>query len=146
MKKIIVIVGIIVSFLYSDSITQEFLEYTNKIINYNFDLKHFEEINPPFEPVVRIVNGKEMKNKETLIKTIKIDILSIFNKQAYFLINVYLGDQLIKSYTKWIKEGSKISNCIVKKITLNSVFLQCKNKKLIKTLNKKIPGLRNNND
>jgi len=142
MKKIIVVFGIIISFLYSDSVTQEFLEYTNKIVNYNFDLKHFEDIHPPFEPVVRIVNGKEIKNNKTLVKTIKINLLSIFNNQAHFLINVYLGDQLIKSYTKWAKEGSRISKCTLKNIYLDKVFLKCGNKTLIKTLNKKIPGIK----
>ena len=142
MKKVIFILGMMFTFLYSDAITQKFLEYTNKIVNYNFDLKHFEDIHPPFEPVIRIVNGKEIKNNKTLVKTIKINLLSIFNNQAHFLINVYLGDQLIKSYTKWAKEGSKISKCIIRKITLDKVFLKCGNKKLIKTLNKKIPGIK----
>jgi len=142
MKKLIIVFGIIVSFLYSDSVTQKYLEYTNKIVNYNFDLKHFEDIHPPFEPVVKIVNGKEVKNNKVLVKTIKIHLLSIFNNQAHFLINVYLGDQLIKSYTKWVKVGSRISKCIIRKITLDKVILKCKNKILIKTLNKKIPGIK----
>jgi len=148
MKKLIFIVAIIMTYLYSnvyDNTTKKYMEYTNKIIGYNFDLKHFKDIHPPFESfefMLKTVNGKKIKSNKTLIKTIKIKLLSIFNKKARFLIKVYLGGQLIKIYTKWVTIGSKISNCIVKKMTLDSVFLQCKNKILIKTLNKKIPGIK----
>ncbi len=142
MKKLIFIMVIISVGLFASNITDKYLNYTNKLVYYGFNLDEFDQIHAPFEPIIKITEGKKAKNTKTLIKSIKISLLSVFNNQAYFLIKEYLGDQLIKKYKKWVVINSKIGECRVSKITLSKVLLKCKNKTLIKTLNKKIPGIK----
>lgn len=137
MKKIILILMVIIN-LFASSITDKYLNYTNKLVYYGFDLDKFDKIHAPFETIMKIKLNKDIKNSKTLMKSIKIELLSIFNNQAYFLIKEYLGDQLIKKYKKWFKVNNKIGDCKISKITLGKVILKCPNKLLIKTLNKQI--------
>ena len=142
MKKMILLLFLIIGIVNANSVSKRYLNYANKLVNYEFDLNNFESIHAPFEPITKIVNGKKTTASKTLVKTIRTKLLSVFDNKAYFLINVYLGDQLIKSYDKWATVGSKIGNCKIKKITMDTAVLKCKDKVLVKTLNKKIPGIK----
>ncbi len=140
-KTVILLVSAIFSLLIASEI-DKYLNYSNQLLNYQFELKGFNTITAPFEPEVKIVNGKQVKNVKTLVKTIKVDLLSVFEKRAYVLIKEYLGDQLVKKYKKWIKVGDKIGSCKVTAVAFDKIVLKCKNKKLIKTLYKKIPNIK----
>ena len=142
MKKIVIV---LISAFFSIVVANEidkYLNYSNQLLNYQFELKDFNKITSPFEPDVNIINGKRVKSAKTLIKSIKVDLLSIFDKRAYVLIKEYLGDQLVKRYRKWIKTGDKIGNCKVSVITFDKMILECNNKKLVKSLYKKIPNIK----
>jgi len=131
MKKLIVL--LVTVFIYAQN--DIYLEYVNKLVNYNFVLKNVEDKNSPFE----IKNKKTFPIYKSLEKRIKIDLLNIFDNSAYVKIIYYIGDQIIKTEKKWIKKGYKIGECKVVKITLDTLKLKCKNnRKIIKTLNKKI--------
>jgi hypothetical protein len=114
-----------------------YLQYVNKLVNYNFELNDKETKRAPFEE--KVIKAKIQK---TLTKTIKIHLLSIFDKKAYLKIDEYLGDQLIKKWKKWVKVGDKIYKCRVSKITFNTVIIKCPRKTLVKTINQKIPGFK----
>jgi len=139
MKKIVVFFVINI-FLFAKS--DKYLTYVNKLVNYNFELKNIEGRKAPFEikKIVKKTNKKNIQN--ILVKKIKIELISIFNNQAYIKIKEFLGDQLIKSENKWVKVGDKVSKCKVNKITKDKIIFKCNNKILIKSLNKKIPGLK----
>jgi hypothetical protein len=138
MKKLIIFLGIVFLFAQDD----KYLMYVNKLVNYHFDLKNITDKEAPFEIKIKKTSSSNVTIEKVLVKRIKIDLLSIFNNSAHIKIEEYLGDQLIKSETKWVKEGDKIYECRVAKITLTKVVLKCKNKVLVKTLNKKIPGFK----
>ena len=142
MKKIVMILISALFSVVTASEIDKYLNYSNQLLNYQFELKGFNTITAPFEPELKIVNGKRVKSVKTLIKTIKVDLLSIFDKRAYVLIKEYLGDQLVKRYRKWIKTGDKIGSCKVSVITFDKIVLKCKDKKLVKTLYKKIPNIK----
>ncbi len=141
MKKIILILIIFNALLFAKDI-DKYLNYSNQLLNYQFQLKGFNSIKPPFEPEVNIINGKKVTNLKKLIKTIKVNLLSIFDKKAYVLIKIYLGNQFIKSYRKWVSVDDKIGDCKVSSIYFEKLILKCKNKTLIKSLNKKIPQIK----
>ena len=54
----------------------------------------------------------------------------------------YLGEQLIKERKKWIKLYDKIYNCSLYKLTDTDAYFKCGDRVLHKTLNQKIPMLR----
>jgi hypothetical protein len=136
MKKIIFL--IISVFLFA--VDEEYLDITNKLVNYQIKLENIANINPPFEiKRAPILNFAPKEEKRVVRKIIKIDLISIFNNKAYVLIREFLGEQLVKSTKKWLRVGDKIGKCRVKKITNDKLYLACPNKMLIKSLNKKIP-------
>jgi len=138
MKKILLLfIGI---FLFAKS--DIYLDYVNKLVNYGFELKNLKTDKAPFE--IKIDKNIKYKNsvERTLVKKIKIELLSIFNNQVYLKIDEYLGDQLIKTQKKWLKKSDRIYNCKIIKISLEKVILKCGKKILIKSLNKKIPGFK----
>jgi len=138
MKKILLLfIGI---FLFAKS--DIYLDYVNKLVNYGFELKNLKTDKAPFE--IKIDKNIKHKNsvERTLVKKIKIELLSIFNNQVYLKIDEYLGDQLIKTQKKWLKKSDRIYNCKIIKISLEKVILKCGKKILIKSLNKKIPGFK----
>ncbi len=141
MKRVVIAILIICSTILALDV-DKYLNYTNQLINYQFELKGFDKIKEPFEPTINIINGKKIKNIKTLIKTIKVELLSIFDNRAYVNIKEYLGEQLIKNYRKWVKPGDKIGNCVVSSITFDKMILKCKDKTLVKTLYKKIPNIK----
>ena len=130
MKKLIIFLVIV--FIYAQN--DIYLDYVNKLVNYNFVLKNVEGKNAPFE----IKNKKTFLKYKKLEKKIKIDLLNIFNNSAYVKIIYYLGDQITRVQKKWIKKGYKIGSCKVTNITLDVLKLRCNNRIIIKTLNKKI--------
>ncbi len=131
MKKLIIFMLMVYIYAQNDI----YLEYVNKLVNYNFVLKNVEGKNAPFE----VKNEKKFPKYKRLERKIKIDLINIFNNNAYVKIIYYLGDQITKTEKKWIKKGYKIGDCKVINITLDTLKLKCKNnRKIIKTLNKKI--------
>ena len=140
MKKIIIFLSTALFLLASNN---KYLNYTDKLVHYHFELKNFNKIKAPFKEKRVIKGAQKIKTSTGLEKSIKIKLLSVFNKSAYILIRVYLGEAVIKSYKKWVKVGETIEkNYKVKKITLNKIILRYKNKIIIKTLNKQIPGMK----
>jgi hypothetical protein len=137
MKKI-VLLAIIIGFIFAKD--DKYLIFVNKLVNYNFELEKLKKIKAPFEVKVSI---KEKQNtQKVLVKKIKIDLIAIFNNKAYIKLSEFLGDQLIKTKKEWVKIGDKIYKCKVTKIMEDKVIFNCKDKKLVKSLNKKIPGLK----
>ena len=137
MKRVILL--FFISFLFG--MDNEYLEYSNKIINYNFRL-NINKIRAPFE--VKIINTKTKNNtiRTVLNKKVKINLLSILNNMVRVEIEEYIGDRLVKRYTKWIKKGERIGNCKLYYISFSKVFFKCKNKKIIKTLDMKILNIK----
>jgi hypothetical protein len=144
MKKLIILIGIIVSFSIAaknDSQKDIYLEYTNKVINYEFNLKNINKIKSPFyEPVkyFAVAPGNNMQIK----KRVKITLLSIFGDKAYIRVQEFLGEQLIKTFKKWVKLHDKIYDCKLNKLTDTDAVFKCGSKTLYKTINQKIPMLR----
>lgn len=115
-----------------------YLQYVNKLVHYNFVLNK-QTKRAPFE----IKNAQSRGGSSyRLTKTVKIDLLSIFNDRAHIKIDEYLGDQLIKTKTLWVKKGSKVFDCKVDYVSIDKVVFECPHQKLVKTLNKKIPGFK----
>jgi len=132
MKRLLLLLSIVLS-LKAETLTQTYLDYTNKLVNYNLMLENFDKVHSPFEKDY-IIAKKKAKAKK-LVKIIHINLLSIFDKKAYLLIQVYVGNQLIKSYKKWFKIGDKVDKCKLTKVGYTKIIFNCKNKKLVKTLN-----------
>lgn len=146
MRKLILLLMVINLFAKVDS---KYLEYTRKLYDYHFELKDFDKIKSPFEikAILKTKNGKILPNKiaqnAKLVRSIKFELLSIFNNSAYILIKNYLGDVLVNQEKRWVKKGDIIGdNCKVVLITTQKVVIKCKNKKIVKSLYKEIPGLK----
>jgi len=133
MKKIVIFFICIYMFAKNDV----YVDYVNKIINYNFNLDIQKIHSPFFVPKVEL----NIKPK-VLRKIMKIDLISIFNKKAYIKITTYLGSQIVKTDKKWVKVGDKIANCKIVNINFTSLVLNCGNKKLIKSVDKKIINIK----
>jgi len=120
-------------------INDQYLNYTNKLVNYQIKLKDVGKITPPFE--IATNNDVILKNKEKKVvrKIIKVDLNSIFNSRAYITLKEYLGSQLVSVKRKWVKVGDKIDKCVVSSITTDTLIIKCSGRKIVKTLNKKIP-------
>lgn len=139
MKKIfLLILGIS---LFS-STNDEFLDYTNKLVTYNFELKNFDKIKSPFFKPKKPIFLKAKEINKNVKKIVHISLISIFNNTAYIKIDEFKGDELVKEYKKWIKKGDKIEQCIVINIKIDKLILKCNNKILIKSLNKKSLNIR----
>jgi len=138
MKKIVLLLGFAL-FLFAQD--DKYLTYVNKLVNYSFELKNIEDKKAPFE--IKLAQSAAKQNiKKLLVKRIKIELISIFDNQAYIKISEYLGDQLIKTEKKWVKVGDRVYKCKVVKITTDRVVFRCGKKTLIKSLNKKILGFK----
>jgi len=147
MKKLLIfLTGIFSVMLFAQDQQKNdvYLDYTNKVINYEFSIDDLDKIKAPFYSVAeqKIVK-KRVTQKIEVNKVVKIDLMSIFDNKAYIKINEYIGDKLIKTEKKWIKVGDKVYGCKLIKLTESDAVLKCKNKILYKTLNQKIPLLRN---
>ena len=120
----------------TNTVQNQYLNYTNKIINYYFKLD-LDKIESPFynpKPRKIISNIKNIENKEI----IKINLISVLNNQAYIKVEKYLGDKLITTNKKWLKLNQKIYNCKLIKLTNIKATFKCGNKILIKSINKKL--------
>jgi len=135
MKKLILFVGV---FLFAQ-INDQYLNYTNKLVNYQIRLKDIGKIVPPFELPKNDVVMNKNKEKKVIRKIIKVELISIFNGKAYVTLKEYLGTQLVGVTKKWVKVGDKIDKCVVSAITTDSMIIKCQNRKIVKSLNKKIP-------
>ena len=143
MKKLLFLISILVCTLFGSN--NKYLNYTSELVHYHFELKQFNKIKPPFEKKIIIKGAQKIKVFSGLEKRINIKLISIFNKSAYILINKYLGNKLIKSYKKWVKKGDVFEKYYkVKKIILDKIILEYKSKIITKTINKKIPGIKEN--
>ena len=143
MKKLLFLIGVLVCTLFGSN--NKYLNYTSELVHYHFELKQFNKIKPPFEKKIIINGAQKIKVFSGLEKRINIKLISVFNKSAYVLINKYLGNKLIKSYKKWVKKGDVFEKYYkVKKIILDKIILEYKSKIITKTINKKIPGIKEN--
>jgi len=134
MRKL-VLINILVLILKASSLTQQYLDYTNKLVNYNLLLERFDKVHSPLERDLLISQKKESVKK--MVKIIRINLLSVFNKKAYVSIKEYVGTQLIKSYNKWLKLGDYVDKCKLIKVEFSKIIFKCSGKDLVKTLNKK---------
>jgi len=143
MKKIIIFLTIIITVVLANNPQKDkYLEYTNKVINYEFIIKDLDKIESPFYENKKIIFKNITKNERSVKKRVKITLLSIFDNKAYVKIEEFLGEQLIKVNKKWLSKNSKIYDCKLVKLNTTDVVFKCKNKILKKSLNKKIFGLR----
>ncbi len=144
--KIILLTGILgVALFATDNKTQKdlYLEYTNKVINYSFKIDKLEDIKSPFYE--NSINKKVVNTKKVPVKkSVKITLISIFMNKAFIRIDEYLGAQLVGSVKKWIGLNDKIYDCTLIKLTSTDAIFKCANsrKMLFKTINQKIPQLR----
>jgi len=136
MKQIIFLLTAV--FLFASK--SEYLEYTNKLITYNFKLNNIDNIKTPFyKPKKIIINKKLTKNVK---KIIHISLISILNNYAQIKITTFIGETKVKEYKKWITINSKIEYCKVKSIKRDRVIFKCNNKLLIKKLDKNLLKIR----
>ncbi len=143
MKKLLFLISVLVCTLFAGN--NKYLNYTSELVHYHFELKQFNKIKAPFEKKIIIKGAQKIKVFSGLEKRINIKLISVFNKSAYVLINKYLGNKLIKSYKKWVKKGDVFEKYYkVKKIILDKIILEYKSKIITKTINKKIPGIKEN--
>jgi len=138
MKRFIILIFIFILYAKDDmnKVQNLYLNYTNKIINYYFDL-NLDKIKSPFyRPISQSItsNIKNMKNKEI----VKINLIAILNNQAYIKIEKYVGDKLITTNKRWLKLNQKIYNCKLVKLTNIKAIFKCGNKNLVKSVNKKL--------
>lgn len=138
MKKLMfmIIISVVLFALNSDT----YLTYTNKLIHYGFNLKNFDKMHIPFE-IQRPEKNANIRMK-TINKFYKTILLSVLNNRACFLIKEYFDNRLIREYKKWVSVNDKIGKCVIIKISFSKTVLKCKHKLLIKTLDKKILGLK----
>ncbi|WP_456488725.1 hypothetical protein [Caminibacter pacificus] len=135
MKKLVIVTAFVA--LYAQ-VNDQYLSYTNKLVNYQIKLKNIEKITPPFEIYKNEVVFKN-KTKKVIRRVIKVDLVSIFDRKAYIVLKEYLGSQLVSVKKKWVKPGDKIDKCVVSQITIDKMVIRCQNRKIVKSLNKKIP-------
>jgi hypothetical protein len=134
MKKSILFISVV---LFA-SINDKYLDYTNKLATYNFELKNIDKISSPFFKVEKLTFIK-VKNVKHFIH---ISLLSIFNDLAYIKVEEFKGEKLINSYKRWVKRGDKIEQCKLIKIYLDKIVLKCNNHLLVKKLNEKSLKIR----
>jgi hypothetical protein len=123
--------------LYSKSVE----EYVNGILNYKFTLDKFDKIKAPFFEVNSNNNVKKkvFRVSKKLENRVKIELISVFEGTAYIKVDEYLGDAIIDEYKKWVKKGDKFAGkCKVLKVGFADILVECKGKKIYKTLNKKL--------
>jgi len=136
MKKIVFLLTAV--FLFASK--SEYLEYTNKLITYNFKLNNIDNIKTPFyKPKKAIINKKIAKNVK---KIIHISLISVFNNSAQIKIETFIGEEKVKEYKKWVTRNSKIEYCKVKSVEKNRVIFKCNNRLLIKKLDKNLLKIR----
>jgi len=143
MKKLILLIGT-VSLMFSNGISQKdiYLEYTNKVINYEFNLNNINKVKSPFYEPPKFFPGSQNAKNIQIKKHVKITLLSIFEKEAYIKVEEYLGEQLVAVIKKWISINDKIYDCRLSKLTDTDAVFKCSDKTLYKTINQKIPMLR----
>ena len=141
MKSLFLLIGFLFVTLFAKD--NKYLDYTNALIHYNFELKDFDKIKVPMENAIAIKGAQTIKSHSLLKKKIKVTLIAILDKSAYVMINEYLGNSLIKSYKKWVKRGEVFAKYYkVENITFTKIILKYKNQTIIQTLDKKIPGIK----
>ncbi|GAB6073905.1 hypothetical protein [Nautilia lithotrophica] len=143
MKKLVLLIGII-SLMFGKGNTQKdiYLEYTNKVINYEFNINNLNKVKSPFYEPPKFFPGTQNSKNVQIKKRVKITLLSIFENKAYIKVEEYLGEQLVAVIKKWISINDKIYDCRLSKLTDTDAVFKCSDKTLYKTINKKIPMLR----
>ena len=137
MKKLIFIFLAVLLFAADKN---EYLEMTNKLMNYHLKLDGVVTIKSPFEYKQPAAQDTQAPVQQyTARKIIKIEVVSIFDRKAYILIEKYLGTQLVSKTKKWVKPGDKIEECKILNVTDSKVTIRCKGKTLVKSVNIKNP-------
>jgi hypothetical protein len=145
MKKLILLTGFL-SLVFSEGTTQKdiYLDYTNKVINYIFNIDDIEKVKSPFYEPQKFIPGVRVGKKNVRIKkSVNITLLSIFEDRAYIKVEEYLGEQLVSVKKKWLKLNDEIYDCKLTKLTDTDAVFKCTDRTLYKTINQKIPMLRN---
>jgi len=141
MKRIVIVLGIVITVVLANNAQKDkYLEYTNKIVNYEFVIKDLDKIKSPIYEKKSFNNGS--KSKVNVKRRVKITLLSIFDNKAYVKIEEFLGEELKNVNKKWLSKNSKIYDCKLVKLNTTNVVFKCKNKILKKSVNKKFFGLR----
>jgi hypothetical protein len=139
MKKILfLIIGV---FLFA-SVTEKYLDYTNKLVTYNFKLENIDKIKSPFYHPEKITFLNNKKFNRNIKKIVHISLLSIFNNMAYIKVEEFKENALMKSYKKWVKKGDKIEQCRLINIYNDEIVLNCNKKIIKKFLNEKTLKIR----
>ncbi|ACM92719.1 hypothetical protein NAMH_1264 [Nautilia profundicola AmH] len=143
MKKLVILIGLL-TLMFGEATTQKdiYLEYTNKVINYEFNIKNLSKVKSPFYEPPKFFPGTPNAKNVQIKKRVKITLLSIFENKAYIKVEEYLGEQLVSVTKKWISLNDKIYDCKLSKLTDTDAVFKCSDKTLYKTINKKIPMLR----
>jgi len=128
----------ITAVLLAAQVNDQYLEYTNKLVNYQIKLNNVGQIVPPFELPRNDVVFKN-REKKVIRKVIKVELVSIFNGRAFVILKEYLGSQLVNIRKRWVKPGDKIDKCVVGSIKEDSIVIKCQKRRIVKSLNKKIP-------
>jgi len=143
MKRVvsILLLGILAFGAEEKSVKDLYLEYANKVISYSFKIDGLEDIKSPFYQPPSAKKVTKIK-KVPVKKSVRITLLSIFMNKAYIRIDEYLGAQLVGSVKKWIGLNDKIYDCKLIKLTATDAVFKCSKRMLFKTINQKIPRLR----
>jgi len=142
MRAAAVILGIAALLFAKDAPSQRdiYMNYTDKIMSYGFEIPNLDKIKNPF--VVHVAKKRKNRVQKIKRKYIKFSLISIFDNKVYVKIEKYLGEQLIDVKKKWIKPGDKVGECRLVKVTTTNAFFNCKGKTVKKTVNTKINMLR----
>jgi len=138
MKKIFFLMMAV--FLFASK--SEYLEYTNKLITYDFKLNLIDKIKTPFYHPKRVVSTLNKSKRKNIKKIIHISLISILNNSALINIETFIGEKKVKEYKKWITLNSKVEYCKVKNIYKSKVIFKCGKKLLIKRLYKNLLKIR----
>jgi len=143
-SKILLILMLFISFSFANEINnsginyEQDLKYKNTILNYvyNIDIQKNKLKNPFF----KIVKQKEIEisnKKKKLKKYIKINLLSILDKNVYLKYTEFKGNN-INSIKIWVKPGEHFGVCTYKALRSSTAIFNCSGKIIKKTLQTKI--------
>ena len=143
MKRILISV-LILSFLFAFAKEKNnndmYLNYVDKVVNYNFKIKDLKKLKTPFY-VPKIYKSNMKPHNRPVKRYTKLKLLSILSDKAYIKVDVYLGLQLIDSYKKWLSLNQSVNDCKLIKLNFTKAVFKCNDGLLVKELNHKLKNL-----
>jgi len=143
MKRILISV-LILSFLFAFAKEKNnndmYLNYVDKVVNYNFKIKDLKKLKTPFY-VPKIYKSTMKPDNRPVKRYTKLELLSILSDKAYIKVDVYLGLQLIDSYKKWLSLNQSVNDCKLIKLNFTKAVFKCNDGLLVKELNHKLKNL-----